>query len=452
MMKSIGLRIILVSAILLLAAATTWAQDWYSAGGNDASCENGSTKGCVGELLDSQGDMIDALGDYMDTLESESLFSFLRAQNGGVDIQPEISTRLETLRQEHQRGKNTHKATTEDEYEEMLANGDKEQGKKCKSSDINFYNSLEDEGYLPPGLSYIDDNRFGNGKCDVFQADDLDNNSVLVNERKENMCEQVCVEKKDAEGNSIKGNSKKRANARLTEAKFSVETTTRALRAHTASISSMGLGSALAKVRSSATSFPSIQNGEDPCSPDDAENGYLTAELVLQIIITTGNVIAIVTDIGVEILEATKDVFDSTAKTTIAGFNVAASKVPLQIIFHVAKGINDVYKGIIQGVVDAKDIVGISAEFDEAYKATQANACTKLIRDQYLDPSGAEEPDTGIIFTMKQDISALKISSSGTSAKVDNITKELELLKTLLVMPEGQRDKYLQAQQEPAAN
>ena len=81
---------------------------------------------------------------------------------------------------------------------------------------------------------------FNDGKCNIFDAIDLDGNPVKVNERKENMCERVCEEKMVG-GQGQRGKSKDRIVGDLVDAVSTARGAMRSLSAQRARVSELGL-------------------------------------------------------------------------------------------------------------------------------------------------------------------------------------------------------------------
>jgi hypothetical protein len=169
------------------------------------------------ELLASQLDMIDSVEEVVMEMESMNKGAFRAAPLAMSSGEDDLMEKLQFLRDEHGRVSEANDAAEEADYDEAFSKADKVKGAKCTLSDINFYESLEDDNFIPPGLKSVDDNKFGNEKCDVFSATDLDGDSVKVNERKENMCEHVCADKTNGMGKPRKKERKKRVVGRLSD-------------------------------------------------------------------------------------------------------------------------------------------------------------------------------------------------------------------------------------------
>jgi hypothetical protein len=327
----------------------------------------------------------------------------------------------------------------------MLAQGDKEKVRgSCKLSDINYYNSLKDEDdpFLPPGYLWVDTgngkNKFGNNKCDVFDARDLDDNIVKVNERTENMCEEICKEKA-GQG----GQSKDRFLANLDDAISTSRQANLMISSQTAMIYELGI------LLSELQSLEAKIENTDVCDVSGRDElGNLDAEEVLQIIITIFDGVVVVTDILVQIAEFGKDIAEKPCGQTVAGFNANTACTPMVFIYHIANGANDILKNAITILGDAKEFVALAAEKDEASDSLDAKACTKEIRDEFVG--------TGKIVVLQQDVvtldgkvNALAAAAGDTNAMLLEVKETLRLMniiietnQDLLLTPSGQRDNF----------
>ncbi|WP_419175290.1 hypothetical protein [Desulfosediminicola sp.] len=419
------------------------------------SCENGSVSACMSDILDQEDEMIDQADDMLKEMESAGIFAVIRVQTG-VNPQPELIDRIETLRNDNRRAREMNDTATDEDYDEMLSKADKEQGNNCKDSDLLYYESLTDDNYLPPGYSWVDKgygkDKFGNGKCDVFSATNLYGENVWVNEREANMCDQVCKDKTDGNGVSRKGQNKERFVGSLKDAISSTRTANVMLAQQRAMISE--LGAILAAMPVTQADYQP-QAPADPCDnvTTDPVSGFLVAETVLQGIIAYWNANLVLTDIGVEILDTAKDVASDAAGQDIAGFNAKASCIPLTIAAHVAKGLSDFSKGVITALSDAKEIVALSGEMAKSYQADDSKACSKQIWNQFNTSEGKKgkvvvlQEDVNLL---KSDISELRTSSGNTNTQLLDLEDQLAAIKkymednrTLLLVPEGQRSKIV---------
>jgi len=430
--KSIEWIIITLIVVFLGATSTSWAQDQ----GQRPTCDEGSVGGCINEVLVEQDGLINEVDGLLGEMADSGMFSMGQKQVGlyaqSDDIPIELFDRVESLRSQNSRAKASNDAITDVEYDGMIKHGDKEkakQGKGCKDSDITFYNSLE--GELPAGYSLVETgegkNKFGNNKCDVFYAEDLDGNPVTVNERKENMCEVACKEKENE-----KGKSKQRLVEGLRDVKFSVSVARKNLSLQRPQIAA--LGAQMSKFQASRVNY--ALSSEDRCADGTAPgpSADLEAILALDITMLALDGISTVGDIVTEILELSRDVGDKTCKQTVGGFNASSVCVPFEVAFHVVKGLNGVVKGTRSILDDSKNIVESSVAIHKSKMDNDSEACRKEIRDN----TASLMVDTGI----------LKKSAGDAAAALVRVEEELALMKTLLIenqelllTPHGQRKR-----------
>lgn len=454
-MKSFGWIVMSSLVVVLVAASTGWAQTTAL---RATDCAGGSIGSCVGDLLQEEDSMIDQVELILMDMQTMGLLSFARGRTAmasqGPDTQADLFARIDTLRNEHARAKASNDATTDSEYDEMFEQADKEkEGKNCKFSDINFYNSVLDANGDPDpallGLKSIPaSSKFGNGKCDIFEAVNLDDETVRVNERKENMCEKVCIEKPNQQGKS-----KGRAIGGFIDALSSARGANLALAAQRASMAELGsLMSSLRLLESRSQLL-----GTDPCAPGTPGPGVdLIAERVFNITITVFDAVIVVGNIVTEVLKTVADIADKPCKQTAAGFNAAAACIPFTVAFHISKGIVDLIKGARTLIGDAKSIVATEAKIVSSGKLDTGKACSKIIRDDTvrLKAEFAEGrcvslvcdggPDDGMpcandgdcsdgsIVILQDDVTDLKAAAGETNAKLAEVTAELALMKSLL--------------------
>jgi len=380
-----------VGKILLLGIAAFLSTNLAIANPPRASCEDDGVGGCVNTLLDQQDEMITGLEDIVDVMVDARLFSLVREETDS-EMQQTYSDRIANLRGEHARGRAVNELTTDEEYDAMLTQGDNETGKNCKNSDMAFYNALKAEqpntaDPLPPGLDSTGAN-FGNGKCDIFDAVDEDGNDVRVNERKENMCSQLCINKKDSAGNSRAGQSKGRFLGRMDGAIASSRKVVEMLSLQGATISQLGVH--LRQLHLASDGALDTQNTDICVVPenDKSESEHLEAELALQIVITELDAGIAINNILIETIEAMKDSADLLCGQDGAGFNVNSTCIPIAVLTHIAKGLNGILKDIATLTTDAKELVKISAAINASTKTDNTLKCSKSIRDQFVGPEG----------------------------------------------------------------
>ncbi len=477
-MKSFGWMVMSSLAVFVVGTSTSWAQE---AAPPPLDCENdGSIGACMGELLDIQGDTIDEVEGMLTDMRAMNMFSFAREQLGlvaqGPGPEEDLFARIQTLRNEHARATATNEVTTDDEFDDMIAQADTEKGKKCKLTDKPFFDSLEGD-LASLGLESAGP-KLGNGKCDIFNAVDLAGNAVKVHEKKENMCEKVCEEKPNQQGKS-----KERFVGGLLDAISTARGAEQRLSAQRARVSELGL--LLAEFRlstadsqlSTATAGPS-----DPCDPGtpgpgadliaiQVLNGLITA---LDGVITGLDAAIVVGNIITEVLKTVADIADKPCKQTVAGFNASAACIPFTVAFHVSKGIVGVIGGLKSILGDAKSLLGdakniivTAVKIDNASKADKGKACSKETRDEFkpggqcvalLCKGGPDDNKAcvndgdcsdGAIFILQADVADLIRAAGETSAELAVIKAELALMKSLLeenrdllLTPHGRREGF----------
>lgn len=470
-MNSFGWIVMSSLVVFFVPTSPSWAQ---TAASPPTNCEDGSIGSCVGDLLDEELEMIDQVELLLRDMQAMGLLSLAQDRfamaSAGPDTQADFFARINTLRNEHARAMAANDATPDSEYDEMFQQADKEKGKNCKFSDINFFNSVLDANGDPDpallGLKSIPtSSKFGNGKCDIFEAVNLEDETVKVNERKENMCEKVCTEKPNQQGKS-----KGRAVGGLIDALASARGANLSLVAQRASI--LELGSILSDLQSSASN-PQFA-GADPCAPGTPGPGAdLIAARVFNITITVFDGVIVVGNIVTEVLKTVADIADKPCKQTVAGFNASAACIPFTVAFHISKGIFDLLKGARTLIADARSIVATEAKIVSAGKIDQGKACSKIIRDDTVKLKGefgggqcvnlvcdggpddsnvcANDGDCsrGAIVILQGAVDLLNAKAGQTSAKLAEVTAELAVMKSLLeetrdflLTPQGRRKGF----------
>jgi len=471
LMKSFGWIVMYTLAIFLVATSTSWAQEVSAP---PATCDDGSIGTCVGDLLDIQLDTINEVEGMLMHMQAMNMFSFGREQFSmaaqGDDTQEDFFARIETLRNQHARAKAANEATTDFEFDEMMEQADTQKGKNCKFSDKLFVESLD--GAPPPGLKPdgLDDpnSNFNDGKCNIFDAIDLDGNPVKVNERKENMCERVCEEKMVG-GQGQRGKSKDRIVGDLVDAVSTARGAMRSLSAQRARVTELGL--ILADYRLSQVNYrisTAASGPIDPCAPGTPGPGPdLIAVRALNITIITLDSVLVAGNIVTEVLKTIADIADKPCKQDVAGFNASAACIPFTVAAHISSGIFGVVGGAKNILVDSRNIVVNEAKIASASKADNAKACSKIIRDDFEggrqcmngkcdggpddgnDCTDDSDCSNGAIFILQADVEVLKGGVAQTNAKLAELKAELAIMKSLLeethdflLTPTGRREGF----------
>ena len=412
--KKLFESIVMLSLLILLAApSTTWAEG--ECGQVNSSGEI-SVSVCMAELLTAQVGMIDSVEDVVMEMESMNLASFGAAPVALSSSEDDLMEKLQFLRDEHGRAVEANDAVEETDYDEAFSKADKVKGKQCRLSDINFYESLENDNFIPPGLASVNDNKFGNDKCDVFSAIDLDGNSVKVNERKENMCEQVCADKVNPNemkpngmmGKPRKEERKERVVGRLSDGIAASNSAAGMMSAAAANMHSLNRQLFKADFSSSAT--------------DICESGFDVPAL-LEIIATGVSIANSVVGFTTALLETLKDNVEPAANQTVAGFNAGSSVIPFALVAGISKMAGEVVGGVEKGLT-------IAAQITSAHTADTLQDCLTSVRDNTDD---------------------LKIKAGNTEDALARMEKELAQLKSLveqnrelLMTPPGKRSEWNQ--------
>ena len=438
-------------------------------------CENDRSVGaCMGELLDVQLGTIDEVEGMLMDMKAMNIFSFspeMAAQRGAME--EDLFARIQTLRNEHGRAMAANEATTDSEFDEMLAQADMEQGKNCKFSDKNFVDSLRNDdgdldaasyesiGLRPDGLDAAN-SKFNNGKCDIFTAiidnpgEPDDGDMVRVNERKENMCEKVCKEKM-VNGMPQMGQSKDRFVGGMLDAISTAQGAKKVLSAQRGRMSELRYRLADLKVATENFQLSRATAGPvDPCAPGAPgasaslllTDTFNTEKLIFDIVITTFDGVLIIAHIVAQVLDTVADVAENPCRQTAVGFNGSTACIPPDVVKGIAGGI----VGVLEGVKDllgdgqaiVEDVVAISitdAEIAAADLADESQFCSKQIRDEFVGPDGA-------IVILQGDVTGLKVAAGQTANELAAIKIQLALMmslletnRELLLTPHGQRKK-----------
>lgn len=418
MMRRFGLTVVFMLTGVLTMASVAWA-------GNHETCEDGSIGACMEDMLSNQLMMIDEVEGMILDMSNMGLFSLGRSQSG-VGIQVELLTELTKLKKESRRASAANEAISDDEYNQFLDQGDTNKGEQCQLSDINYYNSLEDENFLPPGLMSTGV-KFGNNKCDVFTAMDEDGNNIKVNERKENMCETSCEEKTNpGNGQSRRGESKGRFNESLLDSIDSAKTATQTIATQRIHIQQLGVLLSGLERSGGVSLLTSHTIGCTP--PDTGPSGDLIAASVLQGIV-------ILMDVTIASAEAfkvgskgTKDVAEGVFELDVAGFNGTIVKIIPSSVFTIANGISAVLNHLRNVTLHGKGELELVAKIIRAGQDDNADTCREKL---------------------KEDTEALKLSAGNTEAALADIQAEMALLRSqvqenraLLLTPQGKRTDF----------
>jgi len=413
--------------ILLLGLVTLLSTNLAIADPSRASCEDG-VGGCVNALLDQQTDMIDSLDGLVDDMDTAGIFALVR-EGTGSDMQETLKNRIANLRNEHARGRAVNELTTDEEYDAMLTQGDNETGKNCKNSDLAFYNALQVEqdntpNPVPAGLLSVEGDNFGNGKCDIFDAVDEDGNDVRVNERKENMCAQLCSVKENRGGQN-----KDRFLGRMGGATTSGRNLAQNLSSQRATISQLGVSlshlQSLGDIHSTDTDDTCVVIGDDHEAALRLEAGFIGAIAILNGTATAGAILT-------EILDTTNDVADHACGQDVLGNNAKVACTAFTVAFHISNGITETIKNIATNLGDAKDVVGIIADISDATNKTNSLACSKEIRDQFVAPEGKIIKLQSDVAELKGNMGTLKESGDASNDALAELKEQMTQLQQII--------------------
>jgi hypothetical protein len=447
-MKSFGRNIMFFLAVFLVAMATSWAaprsEDCGQADNAVGETET-SVSTCVDELLTAQLGMINAVEDVVIEMQGVNL-SFFGAERLGLrqsTMQEDLMAHIQLLRDEHGRAMAASKSVEEADYEEAFAKADQEKGKNCGLSDLPFKESLE--GSDPPGLRDPDPSKFGDGKCNVFEAIvDIpgapnDGDVVHVNERRENMCELVCADRVNpnpppntlntlAEPKPRKQERKERVVRRLTD---DIDATFRA----TETISGASANLSALRFQLSRANFSSSGTSDICVSGFDLSGVFVISGAAVAAANSAASFVTAA-------LEIAKDNAEPPANQTVAGFNAGSAVVPFAVAAGISKLITEALGIVEKGLV-------LTGEIVSAFREDTLELCLKSVRDNTVTLNGEFEGPDGAIFKLQADVDDLKLKAGDANAELAAIKAELALVKSLLeatrdllLTPQGRREGF----------
>ena len=437
-MKSLGCIIMSSLVVFLVATSTSWAAPPSE---NCGQVDNGSGEtvtsisDCMDQLLTAQSDMIDAVEEVVIGMQGMNLSSFgverfgMRRSVMEEDLMPNI----QFLRDEHGRAMAANKAVDDADYDEAFEKADQEKRGKCNLSDIKFFESLK--GDDPPGLR-DPDSKFGDDKCNVFSAIiDIpgapnDGDVVHVNERRENMCEQVCADRVNPNpmGKPRKQERKDRVVGRLTDGIAATFRATEAISGASANLSDLRFQLSRVDFRSSAAS--------DICvSGFDLSGVFVISAAVVSAANSAASFVTAA-------LEVAKDNAEPPANQTVAGFNGGAAVVPFAVAAGISKLITEALGIVEKGLV-------LTGEIVSAFREDTLELCLKSVRDDTVILKDEFEGPDGAIFKLQEAVTQLQGSAMQTNAELAAMKAELALMKgllettlDLLLTPTGRREGF----------
>lgn len=381
-MKSFGWMVMSSLAVFLVATSTSWAQPGPSeptcgqrvtAGGDTET----SIKVCMEAQLEEQALMVAALRNMCNEMERLNLSSFIAERYGlrVSGIGEDLTADLQFLDDELTRAVDGNEASEDADYDASFESADKEKGDRCKLSDELFIASLN--GDNPPGLKPLNgtrladfDIRFGDGKCNVFKAliDNPggigDNDEVLVNERREDMCELVCQDRGNPNNRDRprKDERKERAAARVTDSIAATGRATVALNDVTANLFAL-------RLKLSRDEFRSLDQSDVCQSGFDLRDDF---DVMLAKLSVASNALSIVHAIASGIT----GVISPPADQAVAGFNAAMAK----LVTNVVAGLANTAKAIVN-TVQASAVLRV--ETINFAQADASKSCIKSVRDEF---------------------------------------------------------------------
>ncbi len=431
-MKTLGWTVRSSLVVLLAATSTSWAQGppppticgQVATASGDSKV---SVSGCMGELLTAQLAMIVAVEGVVNEMHGMNLSAF-GAERFGLRksiMEDDLKAKIQFLHDEHDRALAANEVVEDDDYEEAFAKADQDKGKKCTFSDMPFKDSLD--GDPPPGLQPVTDPRFGNNRCDIFDAVDLDDNDVRVNERKENMCERVCADRQNPNGSGARKEERKiRVALRLTDGIAATHRATARISEASANLASLRLQLSSAASRSSGPSDICVSGFDLPAVFEIAATSASLANIAVAFV-TAG-------------LEVAKDNVKPAANQTVAGFNVGSTVIPFALVAGLSKMLEEVIAAVEKGLV-------LTAQIVSAFREDTLEVCLGSVRDTVVNVrddtvmlKGEFEGPDGAIFKLQEDVDDLQVKAGDTNDALAAIREELALMKTLL---EANRDLLL---------
>ncbi len=380
-------RITTASAIILAGVFVLWASPANAQSSVECGASTDTIKACADEIFTAQIDLLDQVEGLINDTQSLRMYA-LGTQASQVD--DDLLERIKALREERQRGKDANDDAEEADYDEMIAQANRQKGKKCKWEEV-----LEDdddpEAFVPTGLTLEYPTNLGNDKCDVFTAKDAAGKKVKVHERKQNLCERVCEENE-----AKKKRKKDRVVGRMGDGISATLKASDRIKGERVRIAQLGLR------------FSSASN---VCEP--------VFEIPFSDPIGAGALVAL--SIVTEVLDAVRDSGERGSDQTAAGFNCAACAIPLEVAFHVSNG--------------AKEIVGIGMDLLGSFQTDAILSCVQSIKTD----SEALKLDTA---AMKRDIGDLKAGQAGADEVLEDIKSLVRQNQLLLLTPHGQRDGF----------
>lgn len=382
-----------------------------------------SISSCMGELLESQENMIEAVEGALRQTRALNLSPFGMQKSVMND---DLGDKIQFLRDEHKRAKEANDAVESNDYDEMLTKADQEKGKKCKTSDMPFYESLAEDNYILMGYSSFESgngkNKLGNGKCDFFSAIKDDGTDVWINERAENMCQEVCADKinTNGSGKSRKEERKQRVVGRLTDGIYTARRATDTINDVTRN---------LAILERQLIPLNASMSTKDICESD------FDVAALLEIIATGVSIANSAVSFTTAALETAENNVKPAANQTVAGFNAGSAVIPFALVAGISKMVGEVVGAVEKGLVIAAQIVSASADDTN-------QQCLKSVRDNGVDVKAD-------VTKLKADTALLKNNAANNSAALAQVQLEMEQLKQLLeqnqqllLTPQGKREGF----------
>ncbi len=380
-------RITTASAIALAGVFALSASPANAQSSVECGASTDSIKACADEIFTAQTDLLNEVKGLINDTQGLRMY-VLGAQASQVD--EDLLERIEALEEERKRGKAANDDAEEGDYEEMIAQANRQKGKKCRWEELEIEDG-DKEAFVPAGLTLIYPTKLGNNTCDAFDTEDANGKKVKVHERKQNLCERVC-EENDAK----KKRKKERVVGRMGDGIAATLKASDRIKGERVRIAQLGLRF------SSASSI---------CEP--------VFEIPFSDPIGAGALVAL--SIVTEVLDAVRDSGERGSDQTAAGFNCAACAIPLEVAFHVSNG--------------AKEIVEIGMDLLGSFQTDAILSCVQSIKTD----SEALKRDTA---AMKIDIADLVAGQAGADEVLEEIKSVVRRNQLLLLTPHGQREGF----------
>ena len=345
---------------------------------SEGETEDDALKACEREQHTEQGLLLDELVLLVDEMENmdgldTAAITIVSNQTGEENG---LREHIEKLKRSHGRADEILDESTNDDFEELVAQGGKQKGQTCDWKETDDVQQNPDN-YVPTGLIVpdINNSNLGNGDCDKFQAEDeTSGKPITVNERSQpNICARIC-EDRDIPGQTLaaqgvkkKQKIKDRFIARKSESIDATKGARDAIFEARQEMMSMNIMADRFGAEYAITqTFPECERPADV--PHIATWG---TKVVLVPVVVGAKIVT-------RVAEWAKDSTDTISKQDVAGFNASTAALPAIIAHQIFQGIVDV----LEGLIDAADLTN---EGFEIFSADATHTCVAKIRGEVDD-------------------------------------------------------------------